>query len=248
MKKSPYKVLFEDQPTFLKVEQAFGFAFEQVDGKLIVSWDIEDGYYLYKKQFKTVVKNAALSEPTYPIATQIEDEFFGVSDVFFEDMVVEYDIISAKQDAVVKLRYQGCATAGLCYPPTTKVIYLNAEGDASLATSESSNWGATDDSPPQSEQFQLADRLLSNESLLLTLGLFVFTWLRTRIYTCVFPMYPILSSIIVGAGKRKTNYIQSIFSLLCVCSRYGNNLFFIRFSRCFCWRFNSKQHLQSPVI
>jgi len=209
--KESLQSLFEDQPTFLKVEQAFGFAFEQVDGKLIVSWDIEDGYYLYKKQFKTVVKNAALSEPTYPIATQIEDEFFGVSDVFFEDMVVEYDIISAKQDAVVKLRYQGCATAGLCYPPTTKVIYLNAEGDASLATSESSNWGATDDSPPQSEQFQLADRLLSNESLLLTLGLFVLLGLGLAFTPCVFPMYPILSSIIVGAGKEKLTTSRAFF-------------------------------------
>jgi thiol:disulfide interchange protein DsbD len=199
--------LFDEQPTFLKVEEAFGFSFEQVDGKLIVNWDIEDGYYLYKKQFKTVVKNAELSEPTYPTPTQIEDEFFGVSDVFFEDMVVEYEITSADQDAIVKLRYQGCATAGLCYPPTTKVIYLNAVEDATMASSGSGSSGASGDS----EQFKLADRLLSNESLLITLSLFVLLGLGLAFTPCVFPMYPILSSIIVGAGKEKLTTSRAFF-------------------------------------
>nr|WP_297348489.1 protein-disulfide reductase DsbD [uncultured Glaciecola sp.] len=199
--------LFDEQPTFLKVEEAFGFAFEQVDGKLIVSWDIEDGYYLYKKQFKTVVKNAELSEPIYPTSTQIEDEFFGVSDVFLEDMIVEYEITSADQDAIVKLRYQGCATAGLCYPPTTKVIYLNAVGDASMATPASSSSNTSNDS----EQFQLADRLLSNDSLLITLSLFVLLGLGLAFTPCVFPMYPILSSIIVGAGKEKLTTSRAFF-------------------------------------
>jgi thiol:disulfide interchange protein DsbD len=199
--------LFDAQPTFLKVEEAFGFAFEQVDGKLIVNWDIEDGYYLYKKQFKTVVKNAELSEPTYPPSTQIEDEFFGISDVFFDDMVVEYEIASADQDAVVKLRYQGCATAGLCYPPTTKVIYLDAVGEASAVSFESSSSNTTGDS----EQFQLADRLLSNESLLITLSLFVLLGLGLAFTPCVFPMYPILSSIIVGAGKEKLTTSRAFF-------------------------------------
>jgi thiol:disulfide interchange protein DsbD len=187
------------------VEEAFGFAFEQVDGKLVVNWDIEDGYYLYKKQFQTVVKNAELSEPIYPTATQIEDEFFGISDVFFEDMVVEYDIISAQQDAIVKLRFQGCATAGLCYPPTTKVIYLDAEGEASLASSD------VGDPAPESEQFQLADRLLSNDNLLITLSLFVLLGLGLAFTPCVFPMYPILSSIIVGAGKEKLSTSRAFF-------------------------------------
>jgi thiol:disulfide interchange protein DsbD len=201
--------LFEEQPTFLKVEEAFGFSFEQKEGKLIVDWDIEEGYYLYKKQFKTVVKNGELSEPTYPTPTQIEDEFFGVSDVFLEDMSVEYNIINAAQDAVVKLRYQGCATAGLCYPPTTKVIYLNAVGDAS-GDNASGNKSASNDAP-QSEQFQLADRLLSNESLLITLGLFILLGLGLAFTPCVFPMYPILSSIIVGAGKNSLTTSRAFF-------------------------------------
>jgi thiol:disulfide interchange protein DsbD len=211
IKVDPLKSLFEEQPTFLKVEEAFGFEFEQKDGKLLVSWDIADGYYLYKKQFKTVVKNGQLDEPIYPASTQIEDEFFGISDVFFDDMVVEYPIVAAKQDAVVKLRFQGCATAGLCYPPTTKVIYLNEEGDLSNLANDANLSSQSSDNAPQSEQFQLADRLLSNESLLITLGLFVLLGLGLAFTPCVFPMYPILSSIIVGAGKNKLTTSRAFF-------------------------------------
>lgn len=207
----PLKSLFGEQPSFLKVEEAFGFEYEQKDGKLVVHWDIADGYYLYKKQFKTVIKNGELGQPTYPASTEIEDEFFGISDVFFEDISVEYPIIAAKQDAAVKLRFQGCAKAGLCYPPTTKVIYLNAEGDTSSLQNDSSNSAQSGSNAPQSEQFTLADRLLSNESLLITLGLFVLLGLGLAFTPCVFPMYPILSSIIVGAGKDKLTTSRAFF-------------------------------------
>jgi len=207
----PLQSLFDEQQTFLKVEEAFGFSYEQVDGKLIVNWDIEDGYYLYKKQFKTIVNNGELSEAIYPAATQIEDEYFGISDVFFEDMSVEYQILWAKQDAAVKLRFQGCATAGLCYPPTTKVIYLDAVGEPPAKNAGVNGAQAANDSAPQSEQFQLADRLLSNESLLITLGLFVLLGLGLAFTPCVFPMYPILSSIIVGAGKNKLTTSRAFF-------------------------------------
>ena len=207
----PLKSLFGEQPSFLKVEEAFGFEYEQKDGKLVVHWDIADGYYLYKKQFKTVIKNGELGQPTYPASTEIEDEFFGISDVFFEDISVEYPIIAAKQDAAVKLRFQGCAKAGLCYPPTTKVIYLNAEGGTSSLQNDSSNSAQSGSNVPQSEQFTLADRLLSNESLLITLGLFVLLGLGLAFTPCVFPMYPILSSIIVGAGKDKLTTSRAFF-------------------------------------
>ena len=193
--------LFSSQPEFLDVEQAFIFDFSQDDDQLSLSWQVADGYYLYKKQFQTVVKNATLSEATYPPSTQIEDEFFGISDVFFDDVTLTFDIQQAAQDAVVKIRYQGCASAGLCYPPTTKVVYLNAVSSNSVAHTD------VQSSPPdtRAEQFVLADRLLSNDSLVITLSLFVLLGIGLAFTPCVFPMYPILSSIIVGAGGKNTS-------------------------------------------
>ena len=121
----PLADLFSDEPEFLQVDEAFQFDFAQQGDRVILSWQIADGYYLYKKQFKTVVKQAEIGLPVFPVAEQVEDEFFGLSDVFRGHLDVTYPIVSSVQDGIVKIRYQGCADAGLCYPPTTKVVYLS---------------------------------------------------------------------------------------------------------------------------
>jgi len=55
--------------------------FEQSGNELIVKWDIAEEYYLYKKQFSIEADGALLGQPVYPKSEQIEDEFFGLSDV-----------------------------------------------------------------------------------------------------------------------------------------------------------------------
>ncbi|WP_439098871.1 protein-disulfide reductase DsbD [Bowmanella dokdonensis] len=189
----PLAGLLDDQPTFLPVDEAFRFDFRQQDDELILSWQIAEGYYLYKKQFKTVVKGAELGEPLYPESRQIEDEYFGVSDVFYEQVEIRYPIHSAEQDAAVKVSYQGCAEAGLCYPATVKVAYLE-EVSGIQNDPQTSSTG-------QSEQFELADLLSGDQNLGLTLALFVLLGAGLAITPCVFPMYPILSGIILGQGK-----------------------------------------------
>nr|WP_241664464.1 protein-disulfide reductase DsbD [Ningiella ruwaisensis] len=190
--------IFSNSPTFLKVEEAFGFDYEQRDGELVIKWDIADGYYLYKKQFQTATKDVSLGEPVYPAHETIEDEFFGLSDVFFEDMQITYPIIQAAQDGQVKLRFQGCAEAGLCYPPTTKVIYLDeyspTQGDA-IAQTEGGE--------AVSSQFTLAEQLLSDQSLAISLGVLLLLGIGLAFTPCVYPMYPILSSIVIGKGKQE---------------------------------------------
>ena len=73
----PLADLFSDEPEFLQVDEAFQFDFAQQGDRVILSWQIADGYYLYKKQFKTVVKQAEIGLPVFPVAEQVEDEFFG---------------------------------------------------------------------------------------------------------------------------------------------------------------------------
>jgi thiol:disulfide interchange protein DsbD len=206
--------LFDEEPQFLKESEAFIFDFSQRGDKLELRWQIADGYYLYKKQFKTVTKNATIGEPKFPVATQIEDEFFGISDVFFNQISITYPIIESIKDGVVKIRYQGCAEAGLCYPPTTKVVYLNAVNSSSELVNNSNqtdalqqkddrqntskNTAQTKNSTPVSQQYSLADRLVSTESLTLTLLAFLALGIGLAFTPCVFPMYPILSSIVLG--------------------------------------------------
>ncbi|WP_395338607.1 protein-disulfide reductase DsbD [Ningiella sp. W23] len=193
--------LFSDSPSFLKVDEAFGFDFEQRDGELIIKWDIAEGYYLYKKQFQANTKNAVLGEAVYPEHETIEDEFFGVSDVFFNDIEISYPIVQTAQDGQVRLRFQGCAEAGLCYPPTTKVIYLdayNAQGSADVSSTANQSGDTNDVSSGVSQQFTLAERLLSDESLAVSLGILLLLGIGLAFTPCVYPMYPILSTIVIG--------------------------------------------------
>ena len=200
----PLADLFSDEPEFLQVDEAFQFDFAQQGDSVILSWQIADGYYLYKKQFKTVVKQAEIGLPVFPVAEQVEDEFFGLSDVFRGQLDVTYPIVSSVQDGIVKIRYQGCADAGLCYPPTTKEVYLSQVGTASVVEPGQDTKISISDSDslaPISEQFELASLLSSKQSLLITLLLFLGLGVGLAFTPCVFPMYPILSGIVIGQGK-----------------------------------------------
>ncbi|GGW90509.1 protein-disulfide reductase DsbD [Alteromonas halophila] len=180
-----------EEQTFLKVDEAFEFDFNQQDDTLVIRFAIADGYYLYKKQFKFVSDSAELGNAAFPKGKMIEDEFFGTSEVFFEDLTIRLPVSKATEDALVKVRYQGCAEAGLCYPPTVKQVYLSEVGTASSQTGNAT----------QSEQFSLADRLSSSDSVAITLLLFLVLGIGLAFTPCVFPMYPIISGIVIGQGK-----------------------------------------------
>lgn len=192
---------FANEPQFLPVDQAFMLDYAQKDGELTIRFTIADGYYLYLKQFKYVAKQAEIGTPTYPKGVIIEDEFYGKSEVFYNAVAITVPLKSATKDGVVKIRYQGCADAGLCYPPTVKVIYLEAfenvlQGEA---TADSATEGGV-----ASQQFNLAEQLINKDNLPLTLALFFALGVGLAFTPCVFPMYPIVSGIVIGQGKPKT--------------------------------------------
>ncbi len=204
--------LFSQEPQFLPVDDAFRFDFIQNGDELTLSWDIADGYYLYKKQFKTVIKNARVGDPTFPEAEQVEDEYFGISDVFFHRADLKFPIYESIDDGVVKIRYQGCAKAGLCYPPTTKVVYLSAvesNGDEGYQTDGVNagtqkggvNTAQAEEKPSISQQFELSSLLSEGDNLAVTLLIFLALGVGLAFTPCVFPMYPIISGIVIGQGK-----------------------------------------------
>tara|TARA_R110000744_G_scaffold46512_2_gene102775 strand:+ start:1515 stop:3257 length:1743 start_codon:yes stop_codon:yes gene_type:complete len=192
--------LFSDEPEFLKVDQAFVFDYVQNGDQLVVTWDIADNYYLYQQQFKAVSKNASLGEPIFPAGKMKEDEFFDEpQEVYYHKVSVTYPILQSQDDSAVKIRYQGCAEAGLCYPPTTQVVYLNAVN----ASDEQLNidGASVENSGSISQQFELADLLTGEQSLMWVLLIFLALGVGLAFTPCVFPMYPILSGIVIGQGK-----------------------------------------------
>ncbi len=188
---------------FLPVEQAFAFDFRQNGNELELSWTIAEGYYLYKEKIKLAGVAVSFSHPTMPAGEAHEDEYFGKTEVYRNSLSIKVPLadIDAK-DAVLKVRFQGCADAGLCYPPVTQQIPLiAAKAGKTDAVNPEAPANAKTGTPAVSSQLELASRL-GNDRGLLTLGLFFMLGLGLAFTPCVFPMYPILTSIIVGQGNK----------------------------------------------
>ena len=78
--------LFSNDDEFLKVDQAFSFNFDQQNDQLHISFNISEGYYLYRHQFKFTVNNASYSNIDLPIGLDHEDEFFGVQQIYKDQL------------------------------------------------------------------------------------------------------------------------------------------------------------------
>lgn len=103
----------------------------------------------------------------------------------------------------MEFNYQGCSDAGLCYQTTNLKANLSAPSDTSASRptlADNSQGGAN---APVSSQFTLAETLLSDQSIFISLGLLALLGLGLAFTPCVYPMYPILSSIVIGKGKKE---------------------------------------------
>lgn len=207
---------------FLPPEEAFRATAELTGpNELTVRWTPASGYYLYRESLGARVAEgpAQVGRLQVPAGMAYEDEFFGRTEVFFEpvDLVVPFSRSGAQAAAVTfTLAYQGCAEAGLCYPPRERditVMLAAADGTAAVpatpisasptvATTAAAGSAAAA-APPVSEQDRLA-RLITEGALPLVLATFLGLGLLLAFTPCVLPMVPILSGIIAGQGKDVT--------------------------------------------
>jgi thioredoxin:protein disulfide reductase len=116
------------EPDFLSPDQAFRFS-ALADGpdSIRLIWGVTEGYYLYRARIKASSDGAGatLGELTLPAGETKMDEYFGKQEVYHHDVVGSISVArSSSGDLTVPLKvtYQGCASAGLCYPPITKVV------------------------------------------------------------------------------------------------------------------------------
>ncbi|HUR39688.1 MAG TPA: protein-disulfide reductase DsbD domain-containing protein [Verrucomicrobiae bacterium] len=113
-------------PVFLPVDQAFEVQpLEFKDGHLLVSWRITPGYYLYRDRLKfTAVPQASkVGAPVLPPSQTYKDEHFGDMQVYRDKLTVRIPVIGASPGPwTLSVAYQGCADAGLCYPPQTRTL------------------------------------------------------------------------------------------------------------------------------
>ena len=181
------------KPAFLKVDEAFTLESEQQGNRLLLRLRIADDYYIYRHSLRFQGNDLTFSEPVLPEGTEHEDDFFGKTRVYYQEVEIPVILTEAGQQASLKISYQGC-TVGLCYPPTTKVV----EVQQLMATS-----GDDEATPaaPSSQQDKLA-AALGSQGFWLSIAAFFALGLGLAFTPCVFPMYPILTGIIAGAGHR----------------------------------------------
>lgn len=195
------KSLFED-PEFLPVDSAFRYSSRVEGNNLILVWDIEDGYYLYKERFKFKVDSTqgSLGTPSYSkLGEQKDDPNFGVVTVFHNDIVITLPVsLTNAPEAQIQVTYQGCADAGLCYPPQTKNALFIKSDQSTLPAS-------TIETPIR--DYESANGIFSfiqSATLPAIIGIFFLLGMGLTFTPCVFPMIPIISSIIAGQKNPTT--------------------------------------------
>ncbi len=225
---------------FLPADEAFRFdALSDGPDHVKLVWQIADGYYLYRARVKvgTTSNQAQLGALEMPAGETKTDEYFGKQEIYHHQLVAGVPVArasSAQFPLPLKVTYQGCATAGLCYPPITKEITVNlpagtSAGGAAVGVSQSidassaqaSSAGSVSSQPdsaasrtagatkaaPGGAFVSEQDRfasLITSGNLFLMLGGFFLAGLVLAFTPCVLPMVPILSGIIAGQGKDVT--------------------------------------------
>src|SRR6516164_1188966 len=119
---------------FLPPDQAFRFdALAEGTDRVRLNWEIADGYYLYRARIrvKTTSPSAQLGAPQFPRGQMKTDEYFGKQEIYHHELVATVPIARAsggQLDLPLEVTYQGCADAGLCYPPQTKTLVVRLPG------------------------------------------------------------------------------------------------------------------------
>jgi thiol:disulfide interchange protein DsbD len=105
---------------FLPVDQAYQVTVSVAEDRLLLRWTITEGYYLYRDRFKfnTVDTKTQLGAPIFETGKVKWDEFFEAElEVYYQSTEVTLPFSSAADQIEIQIESQGCADAGLCYPP-----------------------------------------------------------------------------------------------------------------------------------
>ncbi len=197
------------QTEFLSPDEAFVMSHEIInDNHLKVTWQIHPGYYLYMGmfEFESLDNNNKIQKVEMPEGKKKTDEFFGEVDIYYYQTEADVYLENKISDNLeLKVKYQGCADAGLCYPPVFKKISVKKK-----LTSNNLKKTSLFNS-----QAAMSDSLIKN-SLIYNSFIFFLAGLLLAFTPCVLPMVPILTGIIAGQGnvsQKKSLTLSTIYVL-----------------------------------
>ena len=201
-----YSFSLELAPKILEPEEAFKPSFTKKEDSLNFKLVLGDSIYLYDDKLKIFISKPEKIEITKElnIPKPVNYEEFVVH---FTNMDIEipYSLLKSKIDTnkyEIEVKFQGCSKAGLCYAPMSEKFILD------FATNEVKKEVVVKEEKKEelttnlSETDSIANSLKDGSALLVIATFFGFGLLLS-LTPCVFPMIPILSSIIVGASKNE---------------------------------------------
>ncbi|WP_439333863.1 protein-disulfide reductase DsbD [Vibrio agarilyticus] len=187
---------------FVPVDQAFPFNSVQRGARVLVDWQIRDDYYLYQERLSFRGENVTIDNIAMEDGTPYHDEFFGDVHIYTTTLMATLQLQDWQPGAKLIVEYQGCAAAGFCYPPEIRTVDITAFDNVTATQTPSASADTTTQSQPTSTTPQPED------SLAATLGqnwwtplLFFALGIGLAFTPCVLPMYPILTSLVLGQGK-----------------------------------------------
>lgn len=197
---------------FLEPEKAFVFSAQMASpDTLELHYRVAPGYYMYRERFGIAITPAdatTLGQAVYPKGEVKYDPTFEKDmEVFHKDVTIRVPVGAGGQPFTLTLTGQGCADAGLCYPPMDSTVKLTpVAGGYAVATGIG---GAASAAPATSGGLSalvnagdtgLADAL-GGLGWIKTAGVFLVLGLLLAFTPCVLPMIPILSSIVLGGAQ-----------------------------------------------
>lgn len=195
---------------FLPPEQAFAFSAQLIDAQHIaVHYNIADGYHLYRDKFQFQLTGAQLASAVFPIGVSIQDPMFGPETIYRHQVTVILPFNHASgQQLQLESTAQGCAESGICYAPLHSYLQFKlTDLPRSTTNSNTANNSSTAD------QFT---SILLHGHFWPIIGVFFGAGILLALTPCVFPMIPILSSLIVqqGTKTRSATFLLSVAYVL----------------------------------
>ena len=184
---------------FLHPEQAFRPSARPLDGETLeIRFDIAPGYYLYRDKFRFALEPDFLQigTPQIPKGKEKNDETFGKVEVFYKQVSIRVPVqrnMSGILPLTLKITSQGCAEDGICYPPQQQKLTVSLPDPAT--TPRAAEIKGNDESGRIAQLLRQAD-------FWLVISSFFGFGLLLSLTPCVLPMLPILSGIIVNAGRQ----------------------------------------------
>ena len=181
----------------LPAEQAFVFeAIPTGPDGILARFTMPKGYYLYrdKTRFTTATGGVTLGAPAWPPGKDHTDANFGTTTVYFDQVDVPVAVtrdVAVAQTVALTANFQGCLEGSVCYPVMMRTIDVALPAGIAAAAQATPAPG-----PPSGSRFERA----LNGSIWFAFGAFFLAGLGLAFTPCVFPMIPILSGIIAGAG------------------------------------------------